>query len=509
MVKEDVAEALDKSSLAGAEIIPVSSLTGEGIEQLKELLFKLISDTKGKNTEQPFRMPVDRVFTMQGFGTVATGTVIGGRVRVGEEISLYPAGTRLKVRNIQIHGEESKEAAAGQRAAINLQGVKNGDIVRGDTLAEKESMKPSMMADVLLRLLPDSPYSVKNGSRVHFYHGAAELMAKVVLLGGKEELCAGEECFAQLRFETPFVSRAGDGFVIRFYSPLITIGGGSILDPEAQKHKHSSLEAVKTLELLAKDDASSRLEAMLIENSLSFAPLSELRRRLSITKDELDAAAQSLLKNGRALALTEEIWLHQSSYAALCDKALSSLKAFHAAKALRAGMRREELRSQAFPYMPSAIADRLLSKMAEDGVFREQGRICALPDFHVSFSAREQATLETLRARYSASPYAPPERSLLQSEAQGDKELDGVLDYLLDEGELIAATPDIYFSRSAAESAFSVFCSLAEKEPVTLAAFRDSLETSRKYAMALLEYWDAAKLTKKTGDARLPVTRSS
>ena len=503
LVTEDVREQLKGTCLEGAPILPVSSYTGEGIQALRETLFEMVATTQGKHTERPFRLPADRVFSMQGFGTVATGTLIEGRLRAGEEVMIYPAGRLAKARGLQVHSQSVEEAQAGQRVAVNLQGVKREELERGDVLAKPGSLQVTMMVDVRLRMLPEVERTIKSGSRLHFYCGAKELLCKAVLLGGVEELLPGESCYAQLRFEEAIALKAGDHFVVRFYSPIETIGGGQILDPKPHKHKQGDMEVPKVLDMLQAGDEKTQVEALLRENSPRYAPLAQLRLQTNLNEEAFTACIQALEAEGKLVAVTDKLKLHAAYYQALGQKARGLLETFHQENPLKAGMRWETLRAALFPRLEPGAGDKLLERMTQDGTLAVAGRCLALPGFQVRFTPEQEALKERLYQACAQEPFAPPERSGLSKELGRAKDFQKVLDYLTDEGELVPLEPDLLFTRRAVEEAEAIFRRLAEADgTVTLAQFRDGLGTSRKYAMALLEYWDVTGLTKKEGDAR-------
>ena len=246
MIAEDVRERVKGTFLEGKPIMAVSAYTGQGIAELRQHLHKLVKDAAEKNLRTPFRLPVDRVFSVDGFGTVVTGTLIEGSVRKDEIAELVPSGLRAKVRSIQVHGKDTDTACAGQRVAMNLAGLKKTDVQRGDTVARPDTVKTSRMLDVRLQNLKNSQRTILTQSQVHFYHGASVMLAKVVLLD-RESLLPGDSCYAQLRLTEPLASKRGDRFVIRFYSPLETIGGGVILDEVPLRHKAGDSAVLEAL----------------------------------------------------------------------------------------------------------------------------------------------------------------------------------------------------------------------------------------------------------------------
>ncbi|NCB30279.1 MAG: selenocysteine-specific translation elongation factor [Clostridia bacterium] len=504
MVTEDLREQLKGTCLEGTPILPVSSYTGEGMDALRKTLIELVEQTRGKHTERPFRLPADRVFSMQGFGTVITGTLIEGTLSVGEEVMIYPAQRLAKARGLQVHSKSVETALAGQRVAVNLQGVKREELDRGDVLAKPGSLQPTMMVDVRLRVLPQCERTIKNGSRLHFYCGAKELLCKAVLLGGVEELLPGDSSYAQLRFEESIALKSGDHFVVRFYSPIETVGGGTVLDPKPHKHRPGDMELPAILDMMRQGDAKTQVEALVREQSPRYTPLSQIRLQTTLSETDFFACIKELEEAGALLPVTDKLDVHAAHYAFLQEKTKGLLAGFHKANPLKAGMRREALRTSLFPRLETGPADRILDRMITDGTQCAAGRCLALPTFGVLFTPEQEALKEKLLAASNHEPFAPPERSKLMTEMGRSKDFQKVLDYLTHEGELVPLEPDLLFSRAAMDEAERLLRELAAQNgEVTLAQFRDAIGTSRKYAMALLEYWDVTGITRKNGDARV------
>lgn len=482
---------------------PVSAYTGEGIPALREALFALVYEVKGKRLDIPFRLPVDRVFSMQGFGTVVTGTLIEGTLAEGQDVMLYPDETPAKVRSIQVHSTPEKQAFAGQRVAINLQRTKKEEIERGAVVAAPGSMKPSMMLDVKLRVLRDSDWSIKNGSRVHYYHGSAERLAKAVLLGGVEELRPGGECFAQLRFDEPVAAKAGDRFVVRFYSPIETIGGGEILDPCPYKHKPHDAEAVRRLELLSGGGSDERIEALMLERSPHFVEADSIRVQTGLSPEDFRSALERLTAEGKLIRITDRVYLHEDFMRDITEKLRGYLAKCHAENPLKPGAKREEAAGRLFPGVDRLVADKLADRIAERGDITATPSFVALPGFEVQLSPQQKALADGLTAKYELAAFTPPERSALASEYAKTRDFERVFGYLMDAGVLIPVDAELCFTKGRMDEAEAAFRALAERTgEVTLAEFRDALGASRKYAMAILDYWDKKGLTRKNGDAR-------
>ncbi len=504
LMLDDLQSELKGTFLENAPIVPVSSYTGEGIDTLRQTLFELVAQTRGKNIEAPFRLPIDRVFSMQGFGTVVTGTLIEGTIQEGQEVAIYPLDKKTKVRSLQVHAKDVKQAFAGQRVAVNLLNVKKEEIRRGLVLAQPGSMQISMMLDVRLRVLEDCQRTIKDGSRVHFYHGAEEVLCKVVLLQELEELLPGQESYAQLRFEQGVAAKAGDHFVVRFYSPIETIGGCLILDPCPYKHKRGNSQTLEKLRLIDTGSDQDRVEALIREQSPHFMPVDAIRLQTGLTETAFESAMRSLQEEGKIISLNSKYYLHREYVWEQGEKATGVLKAYHLEHPLKVGMKREELRGKLYPRIDTSVAEKVMDCLEREGAISCINNYCHLPKFRVQFSLEQNKLKAVILAAYQKEPFMPPEKSKLTAEQGKDKNFSRVLDYLLDEGDLVPVDNELIFSKEALEEAFKRFQALAGQTTlVTLAEFRDALGASRKYAMAILEYWDRKGITKKKDDARI------
>ena len=340
LMLEELKEELQDSFLRDAPVITVSSHTRAGIEELKTRLIALIEETPSKNIDKPFRLPVDRVFTMPGFGTVVTGTLIEGSLKEGQEVTIYPEGLQTRVRNLQVHAQTVPEAFAGQRVAVNLQRVKTEELTRGCVLAAPDSIQPTYMVDASVRLLPDARFSMRTGSRLHFHHGSGEVLCKAVLLGGVEELLPGQSAYAQLRFDTPVAVKAQDAFVLRFYSPLETVGGGVVLDPNPYKHKAHSEKALEKLRLMDQGSEKDKVEALLMDHSPHYAQMSVLRAQTGLTDEQIDVILRELIAEGQAVAVNDKLVPHLSHVNTLADKVRKLLETYHQDNPLKTGCAR-------------------------------------------------------------------------------------------------------------------------------------------------------------------------
>ena len=503
LVREDVSEFLQGTFLQDAPIHTVSAHTGAGIDDLRLEIARLAASLPGKRSDSTFRLSADRVFTMEGFGTVITGTLIDGTLQSGSDVMIYPAGTPARVRGIQVHGQPSDSAGAGQRVAVNLAGIKKNEIERGDVLAPAGSLSRSMMLDVRLSVLSDSPFDIKSGSRVHFYHGARTTLCKVILLD-KDLLSPGQSGYAQLRFEEEVSLKPGDRFVIRFYSPLLTIGGGIVLDPAPRKHKRMDNDVLAGLRIRETGTFLERLARILEEESGAFQTIDRFALRLGAPVAKLRQNAGKLSDAGTLLDIGGDVWLHKSYVALILGRLTALLESFHKENPLKGGMRREELRARLLPNAPMTCADALLDHFLQTGVLKSEEGLLALKSFEVQFSAEQSALTDKIEVAYREAGASPPSTDDLVRSLGKTKEANRVLSALIANGTLVRLDAQILMHReTVAEAESFVREQIEGGGEISLGAFRDRMGTSRKFAIALLELFDRNKITKKVGDVRV------
>ena len=502
MMQEEIREKTKGSFLEGKPIAAVSAYTGQGIPELKEMLRKLVQDAEEKSLRIPFRLPVDRVFSVEGFGTVVTGTLIEGAVSEGDLAELVPSGVQTRIRNLQVHGKNVETAYAGQRVAINLAGLKKEDIQRGNSIAKPGSVRISRMLDVRLQNLKDSRRVIQNDSQVHLFHGAAVLLAKVVLFG-RDELKPGESCYAQLRLTEPIATKNGDRFVIRFFSPLETIGGGVILDDQPRRHKRSDPSIQKILELKESGSRDDVTVQLLTEFGTKLPTAAQLVAKLQREEADIEGELQDLCSWGRAVealpgryvaaAVIDRVWKDCQEVMAL----------YHRLNPLHAGIQPAELRQKLFKGMERSCADALIGILHQEGKLRRQGDRFALSDFRVTLTKRQRGIREKLLKVYTAAGIETPitDHVMEGFPANERAEAKQVLESLLTSGELVMLTPQICLYRDTYQEILRAARGHFEtNDSLTLAQLRDLLNTSRKYAQALVEYFDKIHITKKDGD---------
>ena len=500
VVCEDVRSEVKGTFLENAQIIPVSSYTGEGIEQLKTAIFELIDqNTQIKNLDIPFRIPVDRIFSVEGFGTVITGTLIEGRMKIGDPVTIYPSRIESRVRNLQVHSHDVTEAYAGQRVAVNLAGLKKTDLNKGDVVAVPNSMHTTMMIDIKLNILRDCEREILNGTRLHLYHGARDVLCKVILLD-RDSISAGESCYAQLRLEEEIAVKTGDRFVLRFYSPLETIGGGVILDSNPFKHKRNDPAVLESLHIKESGSDKEKISAALHDYSSRFETLDFLQVQTAIPKEQFDQQIQKLLKDKTAFRVSDNIVIHSDYLTHLKDTAVRLLSAYHQENPLRDGMKKDEFRSKFLHFDDIAVIDKITDSLVNRKFLKYVNGCVALADFEV----QKDDNLEEIEAAFREGGFSPESPDQIATRFPKVKNYRQVVESLINTGRLVRVEDKILLHVDYYEKALSMAKEhIAQNGQITLAEMRDLMGASRKFAVAVLEYWDRRNITKKVGDARV------
>ena len=504
MVKEDVRTHVEGTFLEGKPVFTVSAYTGQGLPELRQALKELVQKAAEKNMRTPFRLPIDRVFSVDGFGTVVTGTLIEGSVSNGDMAEILPGGVQARVRNLQVHDRDVETAYAGQRVAINLAGVKKADLGRGDVIARPGSVRTSLMLDARLQNLKNSQRTILSGSQVHLYHGSAVRLCKVVLLD-RDALQPGESCYAQLRLTEEIAAKRGDRFVIRFYSPLETIGGGVVLDDLPRRHKRGDQAVLEALAIRESGSGDDQLVQLVAEHGHSLPTLEKLAAPQNLDREELGRSLEELTSAGKVLQPLPGRYLAASVFDAIWDSCRGLLEQYHRQNPLHAGMKVAELRQKLLKNTDQAVADAILAALAREGKIKAVADRYALADFAVHLTKRQSAIREKLLQTYrKAGLEVPGLDEVIASfppAEQGDCRQ--VVESLVSGGGLVMLTPQLCLhSQVYAQVCDKTRDFMAEHQELTLAEFRDLLGTSRKYALAVLEYYDKNKILKKDGDVR-------
>ena len=505
LVQEEIREELTGSFLENAPIIAVSAVKGKGIDELKALIDEMTAVLDSRSSLGPLRLPVDRSFVISGFGTVVTGTLIQGSVRVGETVAIVPPGLEARVRNIQVHDDDVKEAKAGARVALNLSGLERDEVLRGSVVSTPGCYRQTDLLDVSVELLARAPRRIKNLDPVHFFLGTARVVARLLLLD-RDELKPGESCPAQCRLDRPLVAERGDPFVIRSYSPMTTIGGGKVLDPYPSRHRRFRNEVIDRLREL-KQDPTAGGDSAFVRRSLEelvAADAVRLAKETRLDQEKIKVILEELIevgmveKVGSSFMITKILREHEA-------KLQSELEKYHQKYPLSPGLSRAQLKS----FLPGSFNQRdydaLLERLQNSEKVTAKGDLVTLHGFKPEPAAKDRQQLEKLAELYRAGWFQPPSvRDALEKAGSNPARKDELYAFLINTGVLIKLNEDLYYHSAAYKEALKLLRShfSAEKQ-LTLAQFRDTTGSSRKYVQALLEHFDQIKLTKRVEDHRV------
>lgn len=507
MVEEDVNALVEGSFLEHADRIRVSAYTGENIDALKKMILDKVRETgMRKNDPELFRLPIDRVFTKEGFGTVITGTLLEGSCKVGDEIMVYPEERLVKIRGIQSHETSEDTAYAGQRTAINLANVKKEELIRGQVLAAPGTMTNSIFLDAKVSLFSTTGRTLKNGDRVHFNYGSAQTIAKAVLLD-RDFINAGESAYVQFRFDEPIAVKRNDRFIIRFYSPVETFGGGIILDGSPGKHKRNQESLIQALRIRETGTDEEILELVLREESIHFPSVHDIASKLNWNDTETAEKLEVLKKKKKALSLNDGNFFHKTFWDRVVDKTSELLKAFHNENPIASGMEKEEFKSRildSFYIKESKKGDVLSNELIKRGVINAVGSTVALAGFEAQYSDAHAGMRKAMLQKYMDAGFEAPATDDILGLFKDKKQSKQVLMDLVKEGCLVKLNPGAYLYKEHYDQVLELLRThYASHETLSLAEFRDMLGTSRKYVLFILEHLDEKKITKLQGDVRI------
>jgi len=503
---EDIKAFTKGTFLEGAPVIPVSATTGEGIPQLTAALEQLVAQVEERASDGLFRLPIDRIFTMKGFGTVVTGTLVSGRVKTGDFVEILPTGITAKVRGLQVHGEKVEQVAAGQRTAVNLQGVEKSAIERGEVVLHPATVESTKLLDVELIHLSHSPRPLRNGVILRFHTGTSHQLAKISLLG-VNELKPGERGYAQIRLRGPVVALPHDRFVLRGSSLIQTIGGGIILDAHPQRHKRFKGDAVTQLEQLKGGDPAFILGFHIKKEGVRGLEVGKLAGYANIPPAALSATMDKLLSQKGVIKFDREAErvIDGELYSILKDEMVEVLEKYHSANPLKPGMPKGELKSKLPPGADGKLFNTLLADlMGSEAVAQDKDKV-RLGGHRIALEGRERDLEERIAGIIRQSGLAPPStKELCAQLGAGEKEVLEIISLLSNAGTVVKLKGGVHFHRDPLhELQERLVALLKEKEKISTQDFKALTGVSRKYVIPLAEYFDAIKVTVRVGDDRV------
>ncbi|RHG62268.1 MULTISPECIES: selenocysteine-specific translation elongation factor [Lachnospiraceae] len=503
LVEEEIQEELEGTFLEGAPVVKVSAATGQGLDELTDTIQQLMSDeVVAKDTQTIPRLPIDRAFTLSGFGTIITGTLISGTITREDVLEMYPIGKECKIRNIQVHGQNQDKCYAGQRVAINLSNVKKKEIRRGCVLAPKNSMKNTDLLDVKLKVLEDSMRILTNHERLHLYTGTSEILCRAVLLD-KEQIGPGEEGLVQLRLEEEIAVKRGDRFVVRFYSPMETIGGGIVLEPNPVRKKRFDAQAIEELKKKESGSLGDVMELQIKEHGDTMITLAELAKVMAHSVDELKEYLEELEESGTIFVFPMKkdtyLW-HRDSEFAVRQKIEETLQKYHSEHPYRYGMKKAEIHNTFLKKIKPNIFDAYIERMTEENVYGRREEYLSLPGYEVPKDAMYLQTEKLIEDTFEKAGYDFVRFSEIDFGKIPRQTAEDVVLMMIDEGKVIRINEEMFTMKHLMDEAKGKIQNhLKEENLITIAQVRDMFSTSRKSAKPILEYMDSIKVTKKTG----------
>ena len=496
LVKEDIREFIAGTVLENSPIIEVDSISKKGLDNLLETIDKKTEDIEAKNIEKNARLNIDRSFQVKGFGTVVTGTLTEGVVNVGDELVIYPKGIKTKVRNIQVHAKDVEKAYAGQRTAINLANIKFDDVKRGDTLATADSLTKTYMLDSEIKLINDERANLELWDRVRVYIGTEEVMARVVPLG-TDLLKAGESSFSQLRLEDEIAVKNYDKFIIRTYSPMITIGGGVILDASPKKHSRFNEEILEKLKVQLEGNTSDLIANYILSHNNYLVSKDSIVKDLQLPEEEIVESIVQLIETTTVYE-TKLGYIHKKKYEEVLEKLKKLLVEYHNRFKLKVGIPKIEVLSK-FKLSQKETLE-LLDLFIANNEIRLEGNLVAEKDFVVNYDKKQLAEKERIEKALLEGGFTPP---TIKDLTNGEKPKVEILESLID-NTIVRLDADLVLHANVLKEAIQkVEDHFSANDQMGLAEFRDMTGSSRKYSMAILEYIDKLGITRRVENYRV------
>lgn len=501
LVRDEIRGFVKGTFLEDSPIIPVSSKTGDNIDLLKNSIEEMALGITPKTSDGLFRLPIDRVFTLKGFGTVITGTAISGKISLEDTLEILPGNIKTKVRGLHSHGKSIGTAYAGQRVAINLQSVEKEELIRGNVAVTPSNFFQTKTINAFLELLQSSPV-IKNKSLIHFYAGTSETIARIILYE-KDELKPGEDCYCQFRLKEPVVVMSGDRYIIRRFSPLETLGGGEILDPLPVKKGYKNI--ISDLKILHTGGFDQRISLKIENSGLAGISINSIRGWINAEQKIISDSLNSLVSRGEIIR-HDDILLHKKILTALQNEILGLVGTFHRGNPLKSGMSKEEVRNHL--KIDSRLFNFILTSL-RDAIIVDKD-LLRLREFKIALSSTEAEIKAKIIELLEKGRFQPPVKDELSSSLQIEqKRMTDILNILLKDGSVVRINDSFYISIKAYNDIISLLRGFfSRNSEMSVAEFRDLLNTSRKYALPFLEYLDSKKITMRTGDVRKLVLKS-
>ena len=503
MVEEETREGLAGTIMENAPIVRVSAATGQGIDELKAVILDMVkNEVTERDVSSIPRLPIDRVFSISGFGTIVTGTLISGTIKKGDELEIYPVGKSGKIRNIQVHEKDQETCEAGQRVAVNLANIKKDELSRGCVLAPAGSMKTTDRIDVKLTVLKDSNRIMTNRERLHLFTGTSEVLCRAVLLD-QEELGPGESGLAQLLLEEKIAVKRGDRFVVRFYSPMETIGGGVILETASKKKKRFNEASIDELKRKESGSLADVCEFHIRENAETLITAAELARLMATTKEELAPYLNELTEAGTVygLEMKKDTWYWHRESMLLCEQAIArALKDYHEAYPYRYGIKKAELHNTFMKKVKLNVFDECMRLFTEKGVFRVKDEYVSLADFEIRHDETFNAIDELLNDTLEKAGYELLRFSEIDLRGYPEPVVSDIFQLMILDNRAVRLNDDmVTLKHFMDEAGAKIEAHFADHDLLTFAEVRDMFGTSRKCAKVITEYMDTIKVTKKLG----------
>jgi selenocysteine-specific elongation factor len=507
MIKGDMKDEFKGTFLENAPIHAVSSKTKMGFEELVRDIDKMTEEVDAKDTEGHFRLPVDRAFSVSGFGSVVTGTIISGRIKVGDTVEVYPSKVVTKVRGIHIHDKPEEFGEAGQRCAINLANIKLSEIGRGDVISKVNIMEPSFSIDCKLYYLKSAGKPLVNRQRVRLYHGTDEILCRVVILD-REEIAPGESAYVQLRLEKPINAQRNDRYVLRSYSPMHTIAGGTVIEPAAEKAKRFNEKYIEELKVKESGKTENILENTVSKLSGDYPDTTVILKALGKNEEGIEDKLQALVEDNiiiKLTALDKTIYIHKNFIKQKIEEIEQILIKYHKENPLKAGMPKEEMRNKIFgKSIKQKIYDEILMLMEDRNAIKVYEKFVSLYDFRIQYTKEQEKIKDGIISAFDKGKYNTPKYSDLAVNEKDKKNFKMVFDSLMDNEELIKVAEDCIFTKEHYENSKElVYNYIKENGSIAASTAREVFDTSRKFAVALLEHFDGIKFTKRVENDRV------